>query len=159
MSNPNKLREMTRQIVSALIFSSDEKLLMGKKDPLKGGVYSNCWHIPGGGVEDGENMIIALKREILEETNIDITLGVIDLVDNAGRGASEKTLKLTDEKVWCNMIFNVYRVDLDSKSEEIMLQPSDDLVELKWFVVSDLNLVKLTPPSLELFKRLGYISY
>ena len=158
MSNPNKLREMTRQIVSALIFSSDEKLLMGKKDPLKGGVYSNCWHIPGGGVEDGENMIIALKREILEETNIDITLGVIDLVDNAGRGASEKTLKLTDEKVWCNMIFNVYRVDLDSKSEEIMLQPSDDLVELKWFVVSDLNLVKLTPPSLELFKRLGYIS-
>lgn len=47
--NPENLREITREIVSGLIFSADGKLLMGKKDPTKGGVYSDCWHIPGGG--------------------------------------------------------------------------------------------------------------
>jgi hypothetical protein len=42
------MREIERTIVSALIFSQDGKLLMGKKDPAKGGVYPDCWHIPGG---------------------------------------------------------------------------------------------------------------
>jgi 8-oxo-dGTP pyrophosphatase MutT (NUDIX family) len=27
---------------------------MGQKDPNKGGVYSDYWHIPGGGVDNGE---------------------------------------------------------------------------------------------------------
>lgn len=41
------MREIERQIVSALIFSKDGKLFQGMKDPNKGGVYSDCWHIPG----------------------------------------------------------------------------------------------------------------
>ena len=39
---------------------------MGMKDPQKGGVYADCWHIPCGVIDDGENKITALKREILE---------------------------------------------------------------------------------------------
>lgn len=31
---------------------------------------SNSWDIPGGRIESGENIFIALKREILEETGI-----------------------------------------------------------------------------------------
>jgi len=38
------------------------------------------------------------------------------------------------------------------------INPSADLVELKWFDMSELKAVKLTPPSVELFKRLGYIN-
>lgn len=157
-NNPENLREITRQIVSALIFSSDNKLLMGKKDPSKGGVYAEAWHIPGGGVDEGEDKLTTLRREILEETNIPVDGAEIELTDDTGRGATEKTLKDTGERVWCNMNFNVYSVRLKQAAGQIELKPSDDLVELRWFDLSELPNVQLTPPSVELFTRLGYLS-
>jgi 8-oxo-dGTP pyrophosphatase MutT (NUDIX family) len=155
--NPEGLREITREIVSGLVISSDDKLLMGKKDPSKGGVYADCWHIPGGGVDEGEDKLTTLNREIQEETGVVIEDAEIELVDDNGRGATEKTLKGTGERVWCNMNFNVYSVRLTRKSDEISLTPTDDLVELQWFSFSELPGVQVTPPSRELFTRLGYI--
>lgn len=155
--NPGHLREITREIVSGLIFSADGKLLMGKKDPAKGGVYADCWHIPGGGVDEGEDKMTTLEREIDEETNLKVDNVVIELIDDKGKGATEKTLKTTGEKVWCNMNFNVYSVRLNQNAEDIELNPSDDLVELQWFDISELQNIQLTPPSVELFKRLGYL--
>jgi 8-oxo-dGTP pyrophosphatase MutT (NUDIX family) len=149
------MRKIHRDIVSALIHSSDGKLLMGKKDPNKGGVYSDCWHIPGGGIKEGENTSNALVREIKEETGLDIDS--IELIDDTGRGYSEKFLEDTQEKVMCNMKFNVFKIQLDNTAENIHLEPKGDLVELKWFSINDLKDVKLTPPSTELFRRLGLI--
>ncbi len=71
------------------------------------------------------------------------------------RGISEKTLE-TGERVRVEMQFNVYKVTLAETSSDVKLHLSDDLVETKWFDLRDLSSVKLTPPSIELFKRLGY---
>jgi 8-oxo-dGTP pyrophosphatase MutT (NUDIX family) len=155
--NSQNLREISREIVSGVIFSANSKILLGKKDPTQGGVYSDCWHIPGGGINDGEDKIAALKREIIEETNLQIDDARIELIDDKGRGAAEKTLKTTGEKVWYNMIFNVYSVRLTQNTADIKLQPSDDLTELKWIDANKLKDMRLTPPSVELFTRLGYI--
>ncbi len=146
------LREIHRDIVSALIFSSDGKLLMGKKDPNKGGVYAYCWHIPGGGIDDGEDKITALIREVNEETGLHIDSA--DLVDDLGRGDSKKTLKETGEEVLCHMTFNVYKATITKPADKIPLTSTDDLVELKWFTPEELKGIELTPPSIELFKRL-----
>jgi len=154
----NFMRQINREIVSALIFSKDNKLFQGMKAPTKGGVYTDCWHLPGGGIDEGENSKQALIREIKEETGIDITPYKIELVDDIGRGESEKVLQDTGEKVWCKMKFNVYKVVIDDKNaNEIKVTLDDDLEKYEWVDLADSSSRKLTPPSVELFKRLGYL--
>lgn len=152
------MRTIHRDIVSALILSKDGKLFQGKKDPSRGGVYADCWHIPGGGIDEGEEKVDALIREIREEAGIDISAYPIELVDDIGGGTSEKTLGDTGETVLCEMKFFVYRVVLlDQNAEDVEVSLNDDLVEYAWTDLADLDLLKLTPPSAELFKRLGYL--
>lgn len=150
------MRTIHRTIVSALIFSKDGKLLMGMKDKTMGGVYSDCWHIPGGGIEEGEHELTALKRELIEEVGIDTTNQKVTLVDDTGSGVSEKILK-DGERVSCEMNFHVYRVDLDTPSDLVQTKLSDDLIKVRWVDFANLSHYKLTPPSQKLFARLGLI--
>lgn len=152
------MREISRVIVAGMIFSQDGKLLQGMKHAQSGGVYSDCWHIPGGGVEEGEDLLQALQREVFEETGLDISSYQIEMIDDKGHGISEKILKDTGEKVICRMKFFVYKiVILDKVASEIDLVPSDDLERVVWTKIENLREKRLTPPSVELFRRLGYL--
>lgn len=124
---------------------------MGKKNSSNGGVYADCWHIPGGGIEENETEIAALKREILEE--VGITFLDAQLVDDFGSGESIKTLK-TGEQVICQMKFHVYEVRLPTDALQTEVKLSDDLVETIWVEKENIWHYKLTPPSTDLFKRL-----
>ena len=151
------MREIQRTIVSALIFSKDGKLLMGKKDPKKGGVYADFWHIPGGGVEEGETLEQALKREVAEEVGIDISPYKATKIPIEGSGTTEKILE-TGEKVLCHMNFNRFEVRItDKTAKEIKLHLADDLVEAKWFSAKELPNVKQIPGGKEFFKQAKYI--
>jgi len=151
------MREIERVIVSALIFSKDGKILMGKKDPTKGGVYSDCWHIPGGGIDEGETFEQALKREVEEEVGIDISSYNIIAIPEKGNGAAEKTLS-TGEKVLCRMEFNRFRINIvDKLASEIKLHLKDNLVEIKWFSPEELPTVKQIPGGKEFFQKIGLI--
>lgn len=149
------MKTINRDIVAAVILSKDKKILMGKKDPKKGGVYKDCWHIPGGGIDEGEDFITALKREVLEETGLDLENlnAQIELLDDKGSGESTKVLA-SGEKFLCKMIFYVYKVSLNNSATELQLVATDDLVELRWVGIQELDSLKLTPPSIELFSRL-----
>ncbi len=151
------MRTVERDIVSALIFSKDGKLLQGMKEPKGGGVYDDSWHIPGGGVNTGENFTRALVREIKEEVGIDISPYKIELVDDIGRGESEKVLKETGERVMCKMKFYVYKIQFDKNADEISVNLADDLKEHRWFDIGELKNFKLAPPSVALFRRQGYL--
>ena len=151
------MREIQRIIVSAIIFSKDKKILMGMKNPAKGGVYSDCWHIPGGGVDEGETFEQALKREVQEEVGIDISEYRIIPISITGSGVAEKTLK-TGEIVLCKMVFNYFEIHIDDKNaEEIKLHPTDDLEEIKWFSKDELLKIKQIPGGKEFFQQAGYI--
>ena len=56
--------------VKALIINSDKEILLGKSDI--------SYQFPGGHLEDNESLIEALKREVLEETGIELSNEEID---------------------------------------------------------------------------------
>lgn len=62
-----------KQAVVGLVIK-DNKVLIGKKVVLDNHPLSGCWHIPGGHIKKGEDTIQALKRELKEETNIDVEI-------------------------------------------------------------------------------------
>src|ERR1035438_1688422 len=99
------MRTITRDIVGALIISSDNKILLGKHATKTSGVYCDYWVVPGGGIEEGETKLQALQREMLEDTGIDIRPFEPILIDDDTHGESEKTLKDTGERVLVKMNF------------------------------------------------------
>ena len=63
--------------VKVLIINSNNEILLG---------YSNkCYQFPGGHVENGESLIDALNREILEETGIVLNMNNISPFASAFR--------------------------------------------------------------------------
>jgi 8-oxo-dGTP pyrophosphatase MutT (NUDIX family) len=156
--NPENLPEIHRVIVAAIIFSSDGKILMGKKNPHKGGVYPDAWHIPGGGVEESETLEGALTREMMEEVGLDVTNLAIKQLPDTGHGETVKTLE-NGTRVWCNMEFNHFEVRLDKPADVLAkeLVPGDDLVELRWFSKDEISNIRQIPGGKEFFKKSGYL--
>lgn len=99
------MKQKYRVIVSAILVSKDRKILLGKV--RDGGVYPNCWHIPGDGVDEGENKETALIREIKEEVGLNIKDNLMKLISDSNTGEAIKTDKDTGEKWLVKMSFNV----------------------------------------------------
>ena len=57
-----------KQVVNAIIKQRDKFLIIKRKQ----GIHAKKWAFPGGIVEPNETLTQALKREIKEETNLDI---------------------------------------------------------------------------------------
>lgn len=140
------MRAKHRDIVGGFIFSKDEKLLLGKN--RKGGVYEGSYVVPGGGVEDGETKEMALRREMLEETGLDILNADIKHIYQMS-GEHEKILRETGERVLVKMDFYNYRIDLDQNAEDVILKTEDDWYEPRWFKVNELGNVNLSEPTRE----------
>ena len=58
------------KLMTSMIIKKNDKILLLKRanDQTKAGM----WNLPGGGVEEKENYEEAIKREVKEETNLDI---------------------------------------------------------------------------------------
>ena len=74
--------------VGALIIDGDKILLVERgHEPLKG-----WWSLPGGGVETGERIEFALRREIREETGLEVEiLCLLEIFERIMRDAEGKT--------------------------------------------------------------------
>lgn len=147
------MKQKDRVIVSAILLTTDNKILLGRM--RKGGVYDDCWHIPGGGVEQNETHLDALKRELLEEVGIDISQENCELVYDNDSDKAVKVDKDTGEEFLVTMHFNVYLVKLEEDSNEVNVVLSDDITGFTWADVADLKNYKLPSPSMRLFKKIG----
>jgi 8-oxo-dGTP diphosphatase len=68
--------------VGGVVLDGDRVLLIKRaNEPLKGE-----WSIPGGAVEVGETLEAAIRREVREETCLDIEVGpIVDVLDRIRR--------------------------------------------------------------------------
>lgn len=136
---------MKSRIAVVGIIEKDGKILLGRKRPDQG-PYPNTWVIPGGGVElDKENLEEALRREIKEETNLEIT--------NIRRIGFAEDFEPDKKGEMRHFIFLSYRADYKSG----VLKAGDDMFELQWIDKNELSKVNLCRPSQKLFKELGWI--
>lgn len=61
-----------RTVVVGLVWNRQGELLFCKMSPDRG-VFPGPWGFPGGGIEPGERMEDALRRELREELGIEVT--------------------------------------------------------------------------------------
>lgn len=57
-------------VVGGIVVKDGKMLLTKRRDPRM--EFNNKWEFPGGGVDNGEQVIHALKREVLEETGLTV---------------------------------------------------------------------------------------
>ncbi len=68
--------------VGAVVLEGERVLLVKRAyEPLKGE-----WSLPGGAVEVGETLTEAIRREVLEETQVDVEVGpIVEVLDRITR--------------------------------------------------------------------------
>ncbi len=124
--------------VGVVIFRGEEVLLAWRGEWPRGGV----WSIPGGAQELGETVHEAGRREIREETALEIDIiGLIDVVDAITRdeaGAVE---------------FHYTLVDLAAEWRSGEARALDDVPEVRWVAIDAIDDYALRPATREVILR------
>ena len=106
----------------ALCLDADGRLLLGRRahEPYRG-----RWDVPGGFLEEDEDPLDCLRRELREETGLEVepTEFVGVWVDRYGPSPRDR--------VTLNLYWTARVVGGEAR-------PADDVVELRWFPLDDL---------------------
>ena len=121
--------------VSALLRWNDRVLLCRHEKPGK-----EYWLLPGGGVDSGESLVDALRRELLEEVGIDDPMsfeGPIAIVDSISpaRAAHAK-----------HVVHIIFSADLGGRSLEAATSADAAVRGHRLFELGELDEVVLHPP-------------
>jgi 8-oxo-dGTP diphosphatase len=143
--NPARINEDSRRYpsrpflgVGALIFEAGKILLIERgKEPLKG-----YWSIPGGIVETGEKLAEAIRREVAEETGLDVDpysmFEIFERIIPDGEGKPEYHYVLID--YLCRKVAGVPA-------------PASDVSRVEWVAEQDLREYRLTEGTLGVIEK------
>lgn len=130
-----------RTSVRALIQRKDRVLLIRRS---RG---NETYHVlPGGGVEEGENLFEALRREVHEELSVEGTVG-------------EKLLEFIDSYKDLNTLHVIFRVEIGDQvvsfdnSPESTKATADNGYSLVWVANRDLPELDIRPSQISTWLR------
>lgn len=124
----------------AAVIARDKEILLVKRgtEPSKG-----KWSVPGGSIEWGETLADALKREIREETGLEIEIikliGITDLIVDSEPG------------------YHYVLIDYLARPVGGNLSPGSDAVDVQWVYVDNLSDYELTPHLHECLREAGIL--
>ena len=134
----DKIKMKTIKVVAAVI-----KAVNKEGEPIifatqRGyGEFKDGWEFPGGKIEDGETPQDALKREIMEELDTEITVGeLIDTVEY-----DYPAFHLSMDCFWCEVV-----------KGDLVLKEAEDA---KWLRKEELNTVDWLPADVELVGKIN----
>ena len=115
--------------VAAVIFSG-ESVLMARRnqEPARG-----QWSIPGGGVELGESLLDALRRELLEEISIKVDIGGLI-------GVFDRVIRDRENRVRYHYVL----VDFWGWITSGQPRPGSDISELRYVPLEELDSLKIS---------------
>lgn len=105
--------------VAAIIINGNKHLLLGKR---KGGDYQGLWCIPCGYLEYDEDIVTGVKRELKEETNLDIEVDQVYSVQSNMHNPQ------------CHSVGVWYLARIINGN----IKPGDDIGDLRYFPFGDL---------------------
>jgi 8-oxo-dGTP diphosphatase len=121
--------------VSALLLWNDRILLCRHEKPGK-----EYWLLPGGGVNSGESLVDALRRELSEEVGIEDRLpmeGPIAIVDSISPARAQATK---------HVVHIIFPADLGGRSLEAVTSADAAVRGHRLFGLAELNEIVLHPP-------------
>ena len=116
--------------VVAAIIEHQGKILIAKRSY---GQFAGLWEFPGGKIEDGEDEIIALKREIFEELHVEIEIG--DFFMKAEYAYDDFYLDM--DCFWCNLKTDSFQLEAHSAIRWI----TKDQEDIAW-VPADVQIIE-----------------
>ena len=124
--------------MGAIVLRRGRVLLVERgREPLKG-----FWSLPGGVLEAGERLEEGIRREVREETGLDVEpLGIFEVferISRDGRGRVEYHYVLVD--FLCRAVRGTPR-------------PADDASRAEWVREADLDELRITEGTVEVIRR------
>jgi mutator protein MutT len=124
--------------VGAVIVDRNRVVLVKRAhEPLKGE-----WSLPGGAVEVGETLVEAVRREVREETGLDVRIGpVVEVLDRIHRSDDGR------------VEFHYVLVDYLCAPASGTLAPCSDAADAHWVSVDDLQAYDLAETTLAVIAK------
>lgn len=134
----DKIKMKTVKVVAAVIKAVNkdgEPIIFATQRGY--GEFKDGWEFPGGKIEEGETPQQALKREIMEELDTEISVGeLIDTIEY-----DYPTFHLSMDCFWCEVV-----------KGNLVLKEAEDA---KWLRKDELDKVAWLPADVELIGKIG----
>ncbi|MFC5890225.1 NUDIX hydrolase [Kitasatospora aburaviensis] len=123
----------------------DDRLLLARLSDASPIFTPGLWHLPGGGIDPGEQPVEALARELREETGLELV---------AARLLDARTYAVQRRGVSWNLTALFYAVDLKAGAPRVVeIDGSTDAAI--WIPVADLQDSVLSPAAVDALRMLG----
>ncbi len=120
----NIVHNDSRQVAKVVIIDDHNRVLMLKRSNYMD-KYAGEWDLPGGHIKVGEDFLDGMKREVKEETNLDVEdLKFIQKIDNLDFyycKYNNRPIKMSHEHTGFRF-FDKERLDSNKKFERVAIK-------------------------------------